>query len=190
MEGGGDYRGTVYPWEVDIVEHLTVAYYFERFADATLGLLEAIGLGAPYMTRTRQGCLTVDCYVRYAQELRVGDILHIASGVIAADEAGVTLGHQLYNSDSGALCATVEQGTVHAALGSRRPVPLTAEQRRAAEARRVHWEGPPREAREEPAGLDGFTGPRHRHFLTSIFGQARPTTFTLSGRSRPWRPSA
>ena len=28
------YRGTVFPWETDIVEHLTVAYYFERFADA------------------------------------------------------------------------------------------------------------------------------------------------------------
>ena len=169
------YRGTVYPWEVDIVEHLTVAYYFERFADATLGLLEAIGLGAPYMARTRQGCLTVDCYVRYAQELRVGDILHIASGVIAVDEAGITLGHQLYNSDTGALCATVEQRTLHAALGSRRPVPLTAEQRRAAEARRVHWDGPPREAREEPAGLDGFIDSARdtvKPWEIDVFGQS------------------
>ena len=37
------YRGTVFPWETDIVEHLTVAYYFERFADATLGLLDGLG---------------------------------------------------------------------------------------------------------------------------------------------------
>ena len=28
------YRGWVAPWECDVVEHLTVAYYFERFADS------------------------------------------------------------------------------------------------------------------------------------------------------------
>ncbi len=59
------YRGVVFPWEVDMVGHLTVAYYFERLEDATLGLLDAIGLGADYMERERHACLTVDCYVRY-----------------------------------------------------------------------------------------------------------------------------
>jgi acyl-CoA thioesterase FadM len=150
------YRGTVFPWEADIVEHLTVAYYFERFADATLALLDGLGLGADYMQAERHGCVTEDCYVRYLHELRVGDILHIESAVIGVDEAELRLGHRVVNSATGVLCATLEQGTRHVELGDRADAPLPARQRRAAEARRVAWDGPPRERRWQPAGTDGF----------------------------------
>ena len=72
------YRGTVFRWEVDHNDHLTVAYYFSRIADAGAAMLGTIGLG-PAAART------ADCFVRYQRELRVGDILHIESGVISVD---------------------------------------------------------------------------------------------------------
>jgi len=150
------YRGTVFPWETDIVEHLTVAYYFERFADATLNLLDGLGLGADYMAAERRGCVTVDCYVRYMHELRVGDILHISSAVIGVEAARLRLGHRVFNSDSGVLCATMEQQTVHVGLGGRTPVPLPPRQRRAAEAGQVAWDGPARVTRWQPEGTEGF----------------------------------
>jgi acyl-CoA thioesterase FadM len=150
------YRGTVFPWETDIVEHLTVAYYFERFADATLNLLEGLGLGADYMAAERRGCVTVDCYVRYMHELRVGDILHISSAVIGVEDSSVRLGHRVFNSDSGVLCATMEQQTVHVELGSRAPTPLPPRSLRAAETGRAAWDGPPRETRWQPEGTEGF----------------------------------
>ena len=37
------YRGTVHRWEVDNVDHFTVAYYFARFEDATLALAARSG---------------------------------------------------------------------------------------------------------------------------------------------------
>jgi len=74
------YRGIVYRWEVDHNDHLTVAYYFARLGDAALALLDALGLGAGYARRRGRVCVTADCYVRYLRELRVGDIMHIASG--------------------------------------------------------------------------------------------------------------
>src|SRR6266540_4077794 len=74
------YRGTVYRWEVDNVDHFTVAYYFERFEDATLGILQAIGLDPGSLAGAGRACVTLDCHVRYLRELRVGDILHIRSG--------------------------------------------------------------------------------------------------------------
>jgi acyl-CoA thioesterase FadM len=169
------YRGTVFPWETDIVEHLTVAYYFERFADATLGLLDALGLGADYMVRERRGCVTLDCYVRYLHELRVGDILHISSGVIGVEETELRLGHRLFNSDTGTLCATVEQRTGHVALGGRTPAPLPARQRDAAEAARVTWDGPAREARWRPEGTDGFIDSARdtvKPWEMDVFGQS------------------
>ena len=150
------YRGAVSRWEVDHNDHLTVAYYFSRIADAGLGVLETIGLGADYHTRARRACVTADCYVRYSRELRVGDIMHIESGVVGVEPAGLVLGHKLFNTETGEVCTTVEQRVGHVELAGRAAVSLTAEQRRAAEARRPTWDGPPREHRPRPRGLDGF----------------------------------
>jgi acyl-CoA thioesterase FadM len=136
------YRGTVFRWEVDHNDHLTVAYYFARIADAGAGLLAAIGL-AP------AAAPTADCFVRYQRELRVGDIMHMDSGVISVEPDALVLGHKLFDSGTSALCTTVEQRVRLAA-------PPTAQARRAAEARRVVWDGPARERRARPAGLAGF----------------------------------
>jgi acyl-CoA thioester hydrolase len=132
------YRGTVFRWEVDDNDHFTVAYYLARIADASAAMLHAIGTGpAP----------TVDCFIRYRHELRVGDIMHIESAVIAVDGEGVVLGHKLYESAAGELCTTVEQ---------RVRVRLDPRTRRTIEAQRVAWDGPAREVRPRPSHLDGF----------------------------------
>ena len=132
------YRGTVFRWEVDANDHFTVAYYMARFNDATVAALHALGVGpAP----------TVDCYIRYARELRVNDLMHVTTGVIGADSGSLTLGHKLFETTDNALCTTVEQQLA---------VTLTPEQRRAAEARRVTWDVPGRETRTRPKALDGF----------------------------------
>lgn len=150
------YRGVVYQWEVDHNDHFTVAYYFERFGDATLALLEAIGLGPTAGERDLGGCLTGDCYVRYLSELRAGDVMHVSSGVIRVEPDGLVVGHKLFNSGTGAVCATVEQRLVSVALDRRTSLPLTPAQQQAAAARRVEWDGPARERRPQPKDLEGF----------------------------------
>jgi len=169
------YRGSVFRWEVDSNDHLTVAYYFSRFADAGLGVLEAIGLGPSYMRRERRACVTVDCYVRYHRELRAGDIMHATSGVIEATGDGLLMGHKLVNSETGALTTTVEQRVVHVELEGRRPVPLDTTARHAAEARRVAWDGPPRERRPSPRGVEGLREAARdtvKPWETDVFGQS------------------
>lgn len=132
------YRGIVFRWEVDHNDHLTVAYYLARFGDAALTVLHALGLPP---------AATLDCYIHYSRELRVGDLMHVMSGVIAVEPDGLRLGHRLLESTEGALCTTVEH---------RLAVTLTPEQRRAAEAHRVTWDAPARQARPRPRTLDGF----------------------------------
>jgi acyl-CoA thioesterase FadM len=132
------YRGTVFRWEVDANDHLTVAYYLSRFGDAAVKVLH--GLGLPPVP-------TVECFIHYSHELRVNDLLHVESGVIGVEPEGLLLGHRLIETTEGALCTTVEH---------RLAVALTAEQRRAAEACRVAWDGPQRERRPRPATLEGF----------------------------------
>jgi acyl-CoA thioester hydrolase len=132
------YRGTVPRWEVDDNDHFTVAYYMTRISDASVAMLHALGTGpAP----------TVDCFIRYQKELRVGDLIHVDSAVIAVDADGIVLGHKLFESAAGELCTTVEQ---------RLAIALDATARRALEARRTAWDGPARDVRPRPRSLDGF----------------------------------
>jgi acyl-CoA thioester hydrolase len=150
------YRGTVARWEVDTVEHFTVAFYIDRFEHATLTLLDSLGLGPAYARREGRACVTVDGYVRYQRELRAGDILHIRSAVIAVEPGGLQLGHTLINSETDQVCATLEQRVAHVVLDGRKPVELSPRSRREAEAQRVAWDGPARERRPRPRGRDGF----------------------------------
>jgi acyl-CoA thioester hydrolase len=132
------YRGTVFRWEVDANDHFTVAYYLARFDDAATGLLHALGLPpAP----------TLDCYIRYTQELRVGDLMHVVSGLIGVDGESLTLGHKLFETTENALCTTVEH---------RLAVALAPEQVGGLSTRRVAWDAPARETRPRPTSLDGF----------------------------------
>src|SRR5262245_56501963 len=100
------YRGTVFQWEVDNVGHFTVAYYFARFEDATVALLDAIGLGARALASAGLGCRVERCDVRYLRELRVADLLHIRSAVIGVDQDGIALVHEVYDSADGTLVTT------------------------------------------------------------------------------------
>jgi acyl-CoA thioesterase FadM len=104
------YRGTVYRWEVDQVDHFTVAFYFARFEDATHAVLRALGLDPVAGAAAHQACVTTDGYVRYRRELRVGDVLHIRSGVLEVDEHGLRLAHEVVDSADGTVCTTFEHG--------------------------------------------------------------------------------
>jgi acyl-CoA thioesterase FadM len=109
------------------------------------------------------------------RELRMGDILHVESGVIEADPAGLRVGHKLFDSETRTLCATFEQRLVHVALPGRTAAALSAAQQRAIETRRVTWDGPAREARPQPRGLEGFR-PSGRDIV-------RPIELNLAGES-------
>ena len=176
------YRGTVFSWEVDPNDHLTVAYYFARIADAGAGLLATVGL-------TAAAARTADSFVRYQRELRVGDIMHMESGVVAVELDALVLGHKLFDSGTGALCTTVEQRV-------RLAEPLTAETRRAVEARRVAWDAPARERRPRPAGFAGFRdSARDTVKPVEVDGSGAPRSRTTSTASRrrtatPSPPSA
>jgi acyl-CoA thioester hydrolase len=137
------YRGTVSRWEVDPVDHFTVAFYFARFEDATLALLHAIGLDPEPLARAAAATVTTECNVRYRRELRVGDILHIRSGVMAAGDHEIQVAHEVVDSGDATVCTSVEQKIVLVEAASRKRRPLTPTQRQAALARRVEPEAQP-----------------------------------------------
>ena len=133
------YRGMVYRWEVDNVDHFTVAFYFARFEDATLALLHAVGLDP-------DAAVTVECNVRYRRELRVADILHVRSGVTDASDDGLGIVHEVVDSGDNMVCTTAEQRIVLVEPASRKRRSLTRPERQSALSRRVEPPAPPESA--------------------------------------------
>ena len=150
------YRGSVKAWECDTTEHFTVAYYFDRFADATLRLMEEHDIGLTSMRERRRGNATVDCFVTYSKELRAGDPFHIESAIIGVEEKGIRAGHKLINSATGDLCTTLEQYMVHIDMDARRAVAIADDKRPALQAAVAAWDGPKREERPQPESDVGF----------------------------------
>ena len=150
------YRGAVAPSECDIVEHFTIACYFDRFGDANLVLLEQFGLGRTSMETERRAVAAVHCYVRFNRELRAGDVHHIESGILGVDHKAVRLAHKLYNSASGEVAATFEQTGIHFDMDRRASVPLPPDLSAALKEGAVPWDGPERQDRADPDGDAGF----------------------------------
>ena len=105
------HRSMVKAWECDSFGHFTVAYYFDRFADASATLRERIGI-----ERARP----VHYLARFIAELRAGEAFHFESGIVVVKEDELRLGHRLLNSATGKLCTTVEE-RVELPAGASRP---------------------------------------------------------------------
>jgi acyl-CoA thioesterase FadM len=132
------YRGSVAPWECDVTEHFTIAYYFDRIEVAEATLAEELGL----LEQLHGGEFTRRYDVRFSRELRAGSAFHVESGAIGVD-GGLRLGHRVVDSVSG---EPVTWFDVH---WDGVPATLPSE-------RLVTWDGPEFEARAEPSDLSGL----------------------------------
>jgi acyl-CoA thioesterase FadM len=151
------YRGAASPWECDVTEHFTLAFYFDRIAMAEAALAEELGL----IDRLRVGGFARRYDVRLVHELRAGSAFQIESALIGRD-GGPRLGHRVVNSVSGeaATWFDVHWDGVDADLP---------------EAWVAAWEGPAFEARTEPMDLDGL--------IPSMAGRIQPHDLDEFGRA-------
>jgi len=157
------YRGTVAPWECDVTEHFTIAYYFDRLEEAERNLADILGLAE----LLRAGGFARRLDVRFARELRAASSFHIDGAALAVDE-GLRLGHRFLDSANGETVTWIEEHWELPA-GS-----LSAERRRAIAGRLGTWEGPAAEPRPEPAS--------HAGFIPTARGRVKPTDLDADGR--------
>jgi acyl-CoA thioesterase FadM len=130
------YRGSVAPWECDVTEHFTVAFYFDRVAMAEATLAAELGL----TELLRAGGFTRRYDVRYARELRAGSAFHVESAAIGVED-GVRLGHRFIDSVTG---ETITWFDVHWD-GVAAPAAVADHI--------VAWDGPEFEIRADPSDL-------------------------------------
>jgi acyl-CoA thioester hydrolase len=158
------YRSAVAAWESDVMGHLTIAYYFDRLADAAFNLIERVVPGAPAGAMWRHEHLAV----RYERELRAGDGLAIRSGVIGRDGDRIRLGHVLLNSGTGARASVA----VHRLVPRELPYGAMAEQRHRLAQAVVDWQEP---------GFDDAPEPGHAERMVDS-GQDRVKAAELDER--------
>jgi acyl-CoA thioesterase FadM len=156
------YRGSVAPWECDVTEHFTIAYYFDRLDQAEANLADELGLGDVL----RRGGFARSFAARFAREMRAGTACHIESAAIGLDD-GVRLGHRFVDSMTGEIVTWIDERWDAAA-------PVAEARREAIAARLAEWSGPAAEDRAEPRDTAGFR--------TSARGRVRPSDFGENGR--------
>jgi acyl-CoA thioesterase FadM len=139
------YRGAVPPWQCDVTEHFTIAYYFDRLEEAEANLADALGLG----NLPRRGDLSRRIDARFARELRAGASFHVESAPLSVDD-GLRLGHRFTDSANGEVVTWFDE---HWDLTA---TPLTQQQRATIGARLAEWNGPAAETRPEPVATDGL----------------------------------
>ena len=139
------YRGTVPPWQCDITEHFTIAYYFDRLEDAEANIAAELGLAETL----RGGGFARRLDVRFARELRAGSSFHIASAAIEIDNE-LRLGHRFVDSFTNETVTWIDE---HWELGG---TALPSVEREAIGGRLAAWEGPAAETRPEPKSTAGF----------------------------------
>jgi acyl-CoA thioesterase FadM len=164
------YRGTVPPWECDITEHFTIAYYLDRLADAERNLADLLDLG----DLLRGAGFPRRFTLRFTRELRAGGSFHIEGAALALDPAsggGLRLGHRFVDSANGEIVTWIEERWDLSGL------PLPQARRDAIASRLAVWEGPPIEERPDPASRAGF--------LATARGRVRAGDLDADGRLSP-----
>ena len=97
------YRGAVPPWQCDVTEHFTIAYYFDRVEEADANLADALGLGE----KARRCDIPRRIDARFVRELRAGASFHVESALLSLGaqpgEETLRIGHRFVDSADGGL---------------------------------------------------------------------------------------
>lgn len=97
---------------IDYNGHMTEFRYLQVLGDATDALLRFIGVDAAYVANGGS-YYTVESHIRHLDQVRLGDSLHAATQVLAADSKRLHLFHRLHETASGRLVATGEHLLLH-----------------------------------------------------------------------------
>jgi acyl-CoA thioesterase FadM len=80
------YRGTVYPWHCDHMDHMNVMWYVGKFDEGTWNFFSMLGVTPSYLRDNGRGMAAVDQRIAYRRELHAGDTVAVRTGTIEVKE--------------------------------------------------------------------------------------------------------
>jgi acyl-CoA thioester hydrolase len=118
------YRGTVYPWHCDHMNHMNVMWYVGKFDEATWNLFSHLGMGAAFMREHHRGMAAVDQRISYQRELHAGDTVAVRTGIVSVTEKKLIFFHEMRNADTDQVSAVTLLTGVHLNTQSRKSCAL------------------------------------------------------------------
>ena len=107
------YRGAVYPWHCDHMNHMNVMHYVGKFDEATWNLFHLIGLTRARLADARRGMAAVDQHIVYERELPAGAVISVASSLVEAREKLIVFQHVMTNVETATVAARTTLKAVH-----------------------------------------------------------------------------
>jgi len=118
------FRGIVYPWHLDHMDHMNVQHYVGMFDQASWVLLAWLGLDGKYFMKNQRGMAALEQSISYKDELRAGEMFEIRSAILEVREKTIRLRHDMYKVDSNTLAASTSILAVHLDTNARKDLPL------------------------------------------------------------------
>src|SRR5215469_12358109 len=99
------FRGVVYPWHLDHMNHMNVQHYVGMFDQSSWVLLSMLGMDSKYFRDRRSGMAALEQSISYQCELRSGEMFEIRSGVREVREKTIRVLHNMHKVSTGVLAA-------------------------------------------------------------------------------------
>jgi acyl-CoA thioester hydrolase len=99
------YRGTVYPWHCDHMDHMNVMWYVGKFDEGTWNFLAMLGITPNYLRDNGRGMAAVDQRIAYRREVRAGDTVAVRTGAIEIKDKSVRFVHEMRNAETDEISA-------------------------------------------------------------------------------------
>ncbi len=128
------YRGAVYPWHCDHMDHMNVMWYVGKFDEATWQLFSAMGLTASFLKGAQRGMAAVDQRISYKRELHAGDVVTVRSEVIEVKVKIIRFAHEMRNDETNEVAATTILTGVYLDTTARKSCALPEEIRHKAQS--------------------------------------------------------
>ena len=120
------FRGVVYPWHLDHMDHMNVQHYVGMFDQASWVLMAWLGLDGQYFAENQRGMAALEQTISYKSELRAGDMFEIRSAIVEVGQKTIRLLHNMHKVNGDVLAATTNILAVHMNTDARKSVPLPA----------------------------------------------------------------
>lgn len=107
------FKGVVYPWECDILNHMNVQFYVAKFDAASWHFMAELGLTPKYFQEEHRGMVAMEQRIRYFSELVAGDLVAVKSQLLEIRSKSLRFRHQMFNTQTDELAAEAEIIAVH-----------------------------------------------------------------------------
>ena len=118
------YRGVVYPWQCDHMNHMNVMWYVGKFDEATWNLLALFGMTPSSLKEMGVGMVAVKQEIAYKREVLAGETVTIRSGILEVRAKSVRFFHEMTNNESGEVAAVTVLTGVQIDAGTRKSCPF------------------------------------------------------------------